>query len=64
MAFFGWGRRWETPRVSRADGIASSDARHIGGRGGGVGERLRSASDETFAVPQPVLPGRQICACS
>jgi hypothetical protein len=49
----------KTPRVSMVDGIASSDACLSGKKpsmgtsvvgGGGIGERLRSASDETFAV--------------
>ena len=27
----------------------------LGDRGGGIGERSRSSSDETFAVPQPAF---------
>ena len=27
----------------------------LGDEGGGIGERSRSVSDETFAVPQPTL---------
>ena len=30
------------------------------GGGGGIGGRLRSARDETFAVPQPTLHGGRL----
>jgi len=48
------------PPAERPSSAAMADRPHDGG--GGVGERLRSACDETFAVPQPACSASRMHA--